>query len=489
MKTLFTLLLTFMVSLSLTGQHHINDLQKPHLRKQHKSFNAIENRLARNPESAPRHLLKQSRMMEISPLKAENVDKQKMDSLLYEEFDLVSMQMVVIAKEIFTYDSKGNMTQYVRYELDTATQMMVLSEKEDLIFDASGNITSYILSEWDQVSGQWVNSVKWEDQFDGNGKLILEIFSAWDTITAQWVNAMKYEMTYDGQGNITSEVASYWDEDASQWILFWKDEYTYTDGKLTTYLELAWNDMGDVWMEWYKTESTYDGNGNLILEVTQEWDFVGNDWVNMNKWEYTYDASGLMLSELEMEWDTDLGEWVNDVKYEYSYDEHGNMAEELELYWEEDQWYNDWKGVWAYNMAYTYADLYVPYWFLYNTVDMTFYHMPLSMSEYLYYLEDWYLYYKTTAFYSPFLSTVVEDIEGSTVKLFPNPAGDYLTISWEDKYPRLELEILDLAGKRVLSRQIVNHETISMEQLSSGMYLYRLSQNRDVIHSGKISVR
>ncbi|KPL14194.1 MAG: hypothetical protein AMS23_04125 [Bacteroides sp. SM1_62] len=489
MKTLFTLLLTFIISLSLMGQHEIKDLQKPHVKKQHKSFNALENRLSRNPESAPRHLLKQSRILPISSLKAENADKQKMDSLLYEELDLMSLQLELVAKEIFTYDGKGNMTQYVRYEFDSITQMMVPTKKEDLTFDVNGNITLYVFYEWDQVSGQWVNSLKWEDQFDGNGKLILEIYSIWDEVSAQWVNAMKYEMTYDGQGNITTEVGSYWDEDGSQWVLWWKDEYSYTDGKLTTYLELSWDDMAEVWVEWYKTESTYDGSGNLTLEVTQEWDFLGNEWINMYKWEYTYDASGNMLTEVEIYWDEDLSQWVNDVKYEYSHDEHGNMTEEVELYWDEGQWYNDWKGVWAYDMAYTYEDLYVPYWFLYNIVDMTFYHKPLSMSEYLYYEATWYLYYKTTAYYSPFQSTAVADIEGSMIKLFPNPARDYLTVTWEDKYPRLDLEILDLGGKRVVFRSIDKNETISIEHLSSGMYLYNLSQNRHVIHSGKISVR
>ncbi len=489
MKTLFTLLLTCMISLSLTGQHNISELQKPHLKKQSKSFNALENRLSRNPESSPRHLLKQSRIIPVSPLKAENADKQKMDSLLYEEFDLSSMQLVVIAKEIFTYDSKGNMTQYVRYELDSISQKMVLSEREDLTFDANGNITSYVFYEWDQGSGQWVTSLKWEDQFDGNGNLILEIYSVWDSTSGQWENALKYEMTYDGQGNITTEVASYWDEDGSQWIPWWKDEYTYTDGKLTTYLELSWDFFSEVWVEWYKTESTYDGNGNLTMELTQEWDYLASDWVNMNKWEYTYDGSGLMLTEVDMYWDTDLNDWVNDTKYEYSYDGQGNMTEELELYWEDGQWYNDWKGVWAYDMAYTYLDLYVPYWFLYNILDLTFYHMPLSFSEYLYYEANWYVYYKTTAYYSPFQATAIEDIEGSVVKLFPNPASDYLSITWDESYPRLDLEIMDLAGKRVLSRSVINNEIVDLSQFSKGLYLYRLSADRNIIHIGKIILK
>jgi hypothetical protein len=300
---------------------------------------------------------------------------------------------------------------------------------------------------------------------------------------------MQYEMTYDGQGNITSEIASYWDEDTETWIPWWKDEYTYTDGKLTLLEEFIYYEEGSSWLNSYRTTSTYNPAGKLESEVTEEWDFMLAEWVNQAKWEYTYDGQGRNTEELEYEWDKGSSVWLNSWKYAYTWDQHGNMTEEVDSEWDGAEWVLDWRGVWAFNMTYTILDLFVPYWFLLGNADLTFYHMPVSLTAY-YYQAAWIMWWRQMAFYSAFHSSVnLEDIEQNKIKVFPNPASDYLTVTWDEGSPRLNLEIFSLTGKSVLNRSVDKNESVRIEHLSQGLYLYKLTESATVIQTGKISIR
>jgi len=80
-------------------------------------------------------------------------------------------------------------------------------------------------------------------------------------------------------------------------------------------------------------------------------------------------------------------------------------------------------------------------------------------------------------------------VNKASVSVFPIPASEYITFSWDEKYKRLNLEIYDLTGKQVISRTMDNNETISVGDLSRGMYIYRLTDSNDNIQTGKISLR
>jgi hypothetical protein len=514
-----------MISLSLMGQYDINDIndlkKQRHAKKHHnKSFSKHEQRMSRHPEYSARHLLKEFETMQNVPLKSISADKQKMDSMYYEDYDTATSEWILADRDIFTYDSKGNMIQYVSDSLDPSTMKLVPSEKEDLTFDANGNITVYLAYVWNKSTSQWVYSEKWEETFDGNNNLTKAIIYTWDTIGNQWVKEVEYDLTYDannllikeilyardsltsqmvkelqwentydGQGNITSEMASYWDAGSSAWIPGWKDEYTYTDGKLTEILESLYDEDNQEWINFFRTVSTYNAGGKLISEVTEEWDFMSNNWVNWLKWEYTWNAQERNTMEIEYEWDTGSLVWLNTWKWEYTYDQQGNTIEEVDSEWYNNQWNSDWRGVWAYNLSYTFLDLLVPYWFLSAPTDLTFVNMPLSFTEYWPELAAWILWWRQMAYWSAFTSTDVSNIEKGMVNVFPNPATDYLTVSWDDNYTHLDLEIINLAGIQVISRSIDNNETINLSQLSEGLYLYKLSDNRNVIYTGKISLK
>ncbi|MCB0662001.1 MAG: choice-of-anchor J domain-containing protein [Saprospiraceae bacterium] len=66
----------------------------------------------------------------------------------------------------------------------------------------------------------------------------------------------------------------------------------------------------------------------------------------------------------------------------------------------------------------------------------------------------------------------------NTVRISPNPATNTLFIDTQNAGEQLDLEMFDLAGKRVLSfRGVENHQGINISSLSEGVYLLKMKGN------------
>jgi len=507
MKPLFTLFLALMISLSLSGQQNIkemnelkklHDLKKESLYSKHfKGLSKSEKRFSGDLISASKCTLEKLRQLQASPQKAASATEMQMDSLLVEFYDTVTQEWVLTERELYTYDGNGNMTSLVMYEFDSTEMKILLEGKETVTYNPQGYPTEVVMIEWDEESSQWVNSMKFELVYDGQGMLLQNLTYYWDE--GQWVLMVQIDMTYDG-GVLVEELWYHWDEDSAKLILFSKDELIYDDGKLTT-LNSYWMDEGD-WMLSDITTYEYDANGNMTLELLQSQDWFTEEWIDYSKTIWTYDASNRVISEeywnSEMNMQTFQFEMVRQWLWLYTWDADGNMIEEVDQVWNEDagEWQNDWKYVWAFNKNYTINDLYVPYWFQGNIYgedsDLMFWHMPVTITQSEYVGGQWVERIRETAYYSEFGSggpTGIEDMNKAPVAVFPNPASEFISFSWDEKYTRLDLELYDLTGKQVLTRSIVNNAAIRVDDLTRGLYIYKLSNNDQLVNIGKINLK
>ncbi len=70
---------------------------------------------------------------------------------------------------------------------------------------------------------------------------------------------------------------------------------------------------------------------------------------------------------------------------------------------------------------------------------------------------------------------------GFQVKVYPNPATDFIRIEWEtDKQTEVHVELYDLVGRRVTQRRSdnqVNHIRIDMEPFQKSAYLLKIYTN------------
>ena len=72
-----------------------------------------------------------------------------------------------------------------------------------------------------------------------------------------------------------------------------------------------------------------------------------------------------------------------------------------------------------------------------------------------------------------------------SIAVYPNPATDIINFGVSDN---AEIAIADLQGKLLINKAIGRFDnSISLKNLSSGMYIYRIVQNGNIIQTGKIS--
>jgi len=509
MKPFFTLLLACMISLSLAGQQNLselNDLKRMHDLKNEslssKHFPGLsrsENRFCGDLLSATKYTLENIRQIQKSPQKSALATTMQMDSLLLELNDTVNQVWALYERELFSYDGNGNMLSSVSYEFDSLEMKILPNGKQTVVWTPQGYPTEAVMSGWEKESGQWIDWIKFEMIYDGNGNLIQNVTSRWDTLGSQWLVVMQIDMTYDS-GNLVEELWYNWDEDSAKLVLWSKDEFIYDDGKLMTWN--AYYLFDEDWELSSVTTYTYDGQGNMTLELTQTEDMFTQEWTDYSKFIWTYDANNRTISEEY--WDSEINmmtfefEMVRKWLWHFTWDADGNMIEEVDQVWNEDagEWQNDEKYVWTFNKSYTFMDLNVPYfWYPGNPEaegSLLFYHMPVSSVGYMYINGQWVEYDRQTAYYSESGGggpSGIENVNKASVSVFPIPASEYITFSWDEKYKRLNLEIYDLTGKQVISRTMDNNETISVGDLSRGMYIYRLTDSNDNIQTGKISLR
>jgi hypothetical protein len=482
------------------GQQDVIELQKQHyLMKHQKSLNAFESKVFKKPDHASRHMSRQINAIPRSSLKADQAADQQMDSILWELYDTENTMWVLSEREIFSYDGDGNMITYVWFEYDSLDMKILPVDKENVKYDLPGKPIEIIWLTWDKASSQWVNEAKFELAYDGDGNLVEETVYDWDPVGSQWLEGARYTMLYDANGNILEEYWYFWDEDSSKLVLVFKDEYLYEGGKLTTWNEYYMQEGG---LELtFVTTYTYSGD-NLISEITQGWDYITEDWGDYSKKEYIYNEADQLISEEVWDFDWVQLMMVRQWLYEYTWDADGNMTVQVDKGWNEGapvkslndvaEWENTFKSEWTFDKNFTIMDIYAPYWFTADVEELTFVHMPLSELGYFYDNEDWVFDFRQTAYYSEFGGggpSGIKDMQRAPVSVFPNPASETVTFSWDEGYARLDLEIYDLTGKQIISRTIEQNETIRVDDLSGGLYLYKLSNNNHLIDAGKISLR
>ncbi|MFN5318107.1 MAG: T9SS type A sorting domain-containing protein [Bacteroidia bacterium] len=92
---------------------------------------------------------------------------------------------------------------------------------------------------------------------------------------------------------------------------------------------------------------------------------------------------------------------------------------------------------------------------------------------------------------APLSSPNVKATEWS-VKTYPNPVSDILNITCNGLKKNTELEIFNMLGTKVLSETLIaqntNHQ-ISLVNLPSGVYIYRLQQGSKALRTGKITIK
>jgi hypothetical protein len=475
MKRVITYLMVLLISLPVIGQQ-INE--GPQKFEKHNIIDAFKKHRTDNKNNY-NHVI--SKLNEINKL-AKAADEKELDSLISERWDENIIDWVKDSKEEFTYDASKNVKSYTTYNWDDNNLEWIPEYKYEFTFDSNLNISSFLASEWSSYFSQWSYVNKIDFTYVGNNLITEMVFGY---LVTQWYIAYKIEYAYDGSQNMISETNIQWWPQQNLWMNSNKYEYTYdSSNNMIQELYFLW-DYGS--SDWYhattKSDYGYDGSNNLISEIWSDWD--GNDWVNNEKFEYTYSAGGNLISDIGSDWTLPNGPWVYVYKDTYSYDANENRT--LGNYYEWLSGSNDWsiyyKDEFIFDLAYGINDIVAPILSLdfigmsYDDTVVVFNNMVIGYRGFEYENPIWVDTDKVIFYYSNYSNPLnINDAKVSeSIKLYPNPVHEVLTINSE--IPLNRVEIYSLLGKKVT--EVKSHfDAIQVNNLSNGIYILKIDSDK-----------
>jgi hypothetical protein len=487
--TLTVLLLVAMVAFGqATDQRLIKISEKSRMERRPEAVKK------RHHETGQRHRLeKYNCLLQEHAVKSAQVIKLRLDSTVFEYWDEDAEQWVYDWRQEYFY-SNGFISSYNDYWWNDTTSLWIPQWRDEYTYGASGNMTEAIFYEWDEVAVDWVSAEKMEFSYDANENLAVTIYYEWDADAGEWVPSWKEEYFYDANGNEIEYLGYEWDGDSSEWSVYEKWESTYDeDENLIQVLALVWDSDASDWVADWKEEASYDEHGNMTLYTEYVWDTDAGDWVVdwTYKTEYTYDASERIILTIEYSWDEDAGEWYADYRADYTYDANGNPNMEFYAVLDEGtgEMISTMKYEYTYDLSHDFDELIAPGGKCWFWPDMCFaiQNQPLAVSYYWwdYDLEDWLDYGRGNYYYSEQEVVYVNNMEQPIAEIYPNPVAEYIVFSFSGDHQLGFFELYDLQGRLMLTEEIGPSERLSLEGLSSGMYLYNLYMD-GMLQSGKL---
>jgi hypothetical protein len=273
------------------------------------------------------------------------------DSSMSYRWDTTANDWTLNDRLIYKYDTKGNNIEYsyawfmseldqwynsfkATYEFDQLNRQIrginyiwgfmtndwEYSGKNEATYRSDNLMETNTTFIWDAGTSQWKNSSKTEYSYDANGNTTEYLYYQWDSASANWVKNSKTVYSYDNNNNVTETISSNWLNQA--WANSTKTLYEYTANNLTKLTVQVWDDTLQIWVNEYKTESTYDANNRSATSQNYMWNKDTQLWENFWKYSYTYDTDGNMTEDRSWIWDTDKNDWVNGIKTVYFYSQH-----------------------------------------------------------------------------------------------------------------------------------------------------------------------
>ncbi len=169
--------------------------------------------------------------------------------------------------------------------------------------------------------------------YNYNDDLSLNYFIAAVWYNGEWINFEKHTDTYNSEGKLISVLWESFNSTTKEWYQTEKDIFNY-DSSGNRILSLHQFFNGQVFVNDFKYENSYNVANNLVSSVNQQW--IDSTWVNISKSIYTYTPEKVKDTTLFQVWTN--YKWVNYYLTNYEYDEKLNVNAIQTKIWQEQQW-------------------------------------------------------------------------------------------------------------------------------------------------------
>jgi hypothetical protein len=83
------------------------------------------------------------------------------------------------------------------------------------------------------------------------------------------------------------------------------------------------------------------------------------------------------------------------------------------------------------------------------------------------------------------VETNIIDRKTSAINIYPNPAIDNISISLPENISQAFFTLYDMQGKILIKQEVSNKETVAIDNLASGIYIYSVRTDKQN-HTGKL---
>jgi hypothetical protein len=434
--------------------------------------------------------------------------------------DSISKKTDLQRKEIYTYDENFRISQrhdfVFAWNIEWQNWWQYFYEYNDL-----GYITLAWEQRWDNSAKKWVPYRKYEYTYNENNSIVLYVSYEWNIEKEEWRYIGKDEFTYTPFYFIQEVLISDWQQpfgEEGRWVPWYKNEYFYNNSfALMELLESTWKAYSEEWRVNSRTVYERISLGRVSVETIFSPD--GDEWIGHRKYEYTYPSgnnfniltkkgsqfnswetlewenmdslafsyhpvSGFIESEEYYSWRTQDSIWLFSQKDDYLYDENFNLINYQRKRWSQIQ--NNWEPYIEEQASFNSSNLSAEY-----IVKPFWYEWTNMIDEYkrrLWDFDKWRETNHTFFYYSPLDATSVSENLKEELKVYPNPAREYVFVDLSRFKTDAEFELYDLTGKRIITRTVSGSSQISLDGLRKGLYLYIITMPGQHRISGKLAV-
>ena len=370
---------------------------------------------------------------------------------------------------VYVYDDLLRPVEFSDYLRDSNQAAWEPFSKTVLKYNDQGYLSEVVRTLNTTGNGEMIEHIKMEVFYDSSGR----------------VDSLVTHTASIGQvpGRVQAELFSYND-----------------DGKPERIDVMTWDDADGLWLQASYQMITYDGEGNRL----EKGDYlIGKDKEGhlYSHFEYGYDVEGRLTASVTSYFNTTTMEMEPYSKRELVYNEEGDHSQTLAYIYNNGAWEPYSLAEYTYDQVVRYADVSTVdfmYVLLFDRVSSSQPDEKMLKETALYYYVDGAFILRNRENY--FVSdktadsdeqvTSVADLQFQAPALYPNPAGDYITLEWDNAVQgHLTLEVYHITGALLMRREVVSGQQLSIDHLQTGLYLYRLTDGTELLQAGKLMKR
>lgn len=296
------------------------------------------------------------------------------------------------------------------------------------IYDSNNYRIKTESQRWNITMNQWVNSTKTENIYNLNGLLLQVVIYTWLQSNSIWEPRTKRIYQYNSNSSLNEHITQKWDANINQFINTDKSKLSYNSNQdIDTFLFLSWDTLSNIWLNRTQFISKYDNKHNEIESENQDWDITTKLWQKISLDKYSYDQNNSKILTIEYEWLNNNWVELYKTKYNNTYDTDLNLIKVINQDW--------------------------------DTTSQTF--INYDKIDYFYSKHD--------------IISNTASKENSTIKIYPNPCQDFITI--DGLTLSSQVSIFDLQSNPIQVEK--DNDRIDLSNLNSGIYFLRIRKENE----------